>query len=540
MTTIERNDIMRILLIVTLLLAACAATPESTAPGTTGLTFVHLNDTYRVGSVEDGTKGGFGRVVTVIRELQAQGRDVRVLHGGDFLYPSLESQLWQGIQVVEAMNYVDDLAPLYATTGNHEFDPRTPEHLAEAVRASTFDWLGANYDFVTGDAEIDSGLHETLTFRHGDKLIGLFGLLLHPDDGGNQRSYLAYDDDYVAAARQAIQALEAQGADAIVGVTHLHLSTDIEIAKLRAEHPRLAFIVGGHEHEPQYSEGSATQAAVMKGASNARVIWTIELAFDADGLPVIDENRVVMGSAIAEDPDYAGIVTKWRERLLEIFPFLTARVGTAAVPMDATEEQVRGGENGWGNFIVDQMRGAFGKPAADLAFINSGTLRIDDTIAGDILFEDIARTFGFSSNLRYMTISGTEFRKVMEAGYRGSVGNQGYFPQVSGFRVCVNRSLPDGSRIVSLQVPADGGWQEIEADRDYTLVVPDFLYGGGDGYELPKNPPASRPGSELKYLVLDAILEAQAAGEPVGALPDPANPRYVELNATRTACWQDL
>ena len=43
-----------------LTLAACAATPESTAPAGAGLTFVHLNDTYRMGAVEDGTKGGFG------------------------------------------------------------------------------------------------------------------------------------------------------------------------------------------------------------------------------------------------------------------------------------------------------------------------------------------------------------------------------------------------------------------------------------------------------------------------------------------------
>ena len=72
--------------------------------------------------------------------------------------------------------------------------------------------------------------------------------------------------------------------------------------------------------------------------------------------------------------------------------YVTARVGTAAVPMDATEEQIRSGENGWGNFIVDQMRTAFGSPAADLAFLNSGTLRLDDYVAGDISFEDIART----------------------------------------------------------------------------------------------------------------------------------------------------
>ena len=117
------------------MLAACAASSESTPDSSPGLVFVHVNDTYRVGAVEDGKRGGFGRVVTVIRELQAAGREVHITHGGDFLYPSLESQIWRGLQMVEAMNYLDDLAPMYVTLGNHEIDDRTPEHVINAVRA---------------------------------------------------------------------------------------------------------------------------------------------------------------------------------------------------------------------------------------------------------------------------------------------------------------------------------------------------------------------------------------------------------------------
>ena len=223
-------------------------------------------------------------------------------------------------------------------------------------------------------------------------------------------------------------------------------------------------------------------------------------------------------------------------QLFEIFPFLEARVGVAALPLDAREPTVRNRESGWGNFIADQMRGAFGKPAADLAFINGGTLRIDDMIENDIHFEDIARTFGFSSFLRYTTITGAEFRKLMEAGYRGS-GTQGYFPQISGFRICVDRSRNDGDRIVSLQVPVDNGWAEIEANREYSLVVPDFLYSGGDGYQVPKDRPASRPGSELKYLVLDAILAAQSQGLEVGIAIDNVNRRYHELHEGKKPCF---
>ena len=38
-----------------------------------------------------------------------------------------------------------------------------------------------------------------------------------------------------------------------------------------------------------------------------------------------------------------------------------ARVGEAAVPLDAREVTIRNEESNWGNFVVDQMRGAFGK-----------------------------------------------------------------------------------------------------------------------------------------------------------------------------------
>ena len=173
------------------------------------------------------------------------------------------------------------------------------------------------------------------------------------------------------------------------------------------------------------------------------------------------------------------------------------------------------------------MRTAFRDPPADLAFINGGTLRIDDFVADDITFEDIGRTFGFSSYLRHMAMSGGEFRKTLEAGYRGTGEGKGYFPQISGFRVCVDRNRPDGQRIVQMQVPtAASAWQEIEPEHMYSVVVPDFLYRGGDGYDFTAAADVSRPGSELKFLVLDAVIRAQAAGTKVGAPLDPRNPRF--------------
>jgi len=521
-------------LLILFVVVACSTMPR-TDEGS--ITFIHLNDTYRIDAVEDDKRGGFSRVVTLVRELQGEGRDVRILHGGDFLYPSLESQVWDGMQMVDAMNFLDAVAPLYATSGNHEFDPRGPESLVTALRGSRFDWVGDNFRFDTGDPEADAILKSGFTFTAGGRTVGIFSLTLHENDGGNARPYLEIDPDYMAVAERAIRSFEERGVDLIIGVTHVHMWQDIELAGLKERHPKLAFIVGGHEHEPQHSPGSEAAAVVMKGASNARTVWQIDVGFDAAGNYTVNEKRIEVDEAIPFDPEYEKLVAKWQALLVEKFPFLEARVGTAALRMDAREQEIRTSESSWGNFIVDQMRTAFGQPHAELAFINSGTLRIDDFIEDDILFEDIGRTFGFSSHLRHTTVTGAEFRDILEAGYRGEPYAQGYFPQVSGFRVCVDHSRPEFDRIVSLQVPATGGWAEIDDDREYTLVVPDFLYNGGDGYSIPHDRFASRPASELKYLVLDAILRAQARGRAVGKPITPDNRRIHILADPNERCW---
>ena len=218
-----------LLVVVLLVLSACATAPQ---PRDTGITFIHLNDTYRVGAVEDGKAGGFSRVVTVVRELQAQGRDVRILHGGDFLYPSLESQLWDGQQIVDAFNFMDAIAPMYAVAGNHEFDRRGPQQLIDAVRASEFDWLGDNYTFRTGAEDVDNALRRAFTFEAGGRKIGAFALTLNAADGGNERDYLENNGDYEAVTENAIAALEEQGVDMIIGVTHLHMWLDVDLARL--------------------------------------------------------------------------------------------------------------------------------------------------------------------------------------------------------------------------------------------------------------------------------------------------------------------
>jgi 5'-nucleotidase len=442
--------------------------------------------------------------------------------------------------MIEAMNFLHDLAPMFVVPGNHEFDPRKPDSLITAVRQSRFPWLADNVDYRTGDAEVDAAFRRGFTFTAGGRTIGVFSLtiLMTEDEGGGSRDYATIDDDYVGNADKQISALEAKGVDVVIGLTHLLLEDDRKVAQLKTTHPKFEFIVGGHEHEPVFEEGNDSTAIIMKGASNARTIWQIDFYWSgAESLPRIDTRVLNVDDSIASDAEYQAIADRWRQKLLELAPFLPSKIGEAALPLDGREVAIRNGESNLGNFIVDQMRGAFGTPVADLAFVNSGTLRLDDYIAGDITFEDVGRIFGFSSYLRYMTISGGNFRKLLEAGFRGVGLGKGYFPQVSGFRVCIDRGRPNGQRIVQMLVPEGGGWAEIDNTRDYLLVAPDYIYRGGDGYDFSAAREVSRPGSELQYLVLDAILNAQAKGEKVGDAVDPEQARIAFLTNGASRCF---
>ena len=74
------------------------------------------------------------------------------------------------------------------------------------------------------------------------------------------------------------------------------------------------------------------------------------------------------------------------------------------------------------------------------------------------------------------------------------------FLQVGGVRATIDTARPayaavyegkevqevlcEGSRVVSILVREGDRWVPVEDDREYTVLVNDYLAGGGDGYAL--------------------------------------------------------
>ncbi|QTR49660.1 metallophosphoesterase [Candidatus Thiothrix anitrata] len=147
---------MKRLLLTCLLLpwlTACSVLPWSSEDADEGvtpekpLTILVINDVYRLDNLP------YVRHLRASLE-QSEG-EVLMLHAGDFLFPSLLSQRYDGEQMVDVLNYLDgDGAAfdehMFITFGNHEFEKGKLKHaqlLQSRIAESQFAWLGTNVEF---------------------------------------------------------------------------------------------------------------------------------------------------------------------------------------------------------------------------------------------------------------------------------------------------------------------------------------------------------------------------------------------------------
>ena len=63
------------------------------------------------------------------------------------------------------------------------------------------------------------------------------------------------------------------------------------------------FIGGGHEHDGAFAAPSATSAAVVKGASNARSIWRVDVDFDVNGAAIMMATAIELDADVAQDAE---------------------------------------------------------------------------------------------------------------------------------------------------------------------------------------------------------------------------------------------
>jgi 2',3'-cyclic-nucleotide 2'-phosphodiesterase (5'-nucleotidase family) len=455
-------------LVLLLSLVACTGGAPPPIP-LNPVRFLLVNDVYVADTTGDG-RGGLARVATVRKRLADQGPVVFVL-AGDVLSPSVLTKYYGGRQMLESFN----AAKLdYATFGNHEFDLPL-DTLVARIAESKFKWISSNCTLADGAA-----LPKVLpwdTLRISGHKVGLFGLTLQ---GSYPRAVRCADPD--TAAQRAVETLSAEGADVIVGITHQTIQADRD---LLAREPRIELLLGGHEHEALDSTVSGRH--VVKADANAVSAQFVTL-WGGKGSWRQAAGLVPINATLPPDTAVARVVAAWNDSLRRrLGP--ERIVGRTVLPIDPSTSLSRRRESMVGSLVSDAMRSGTG---ADVALLNSGTLRLDHLIPpGPISNHQLEALFPFADQTRVVTfpLTGAGLRRLLEHGVSSGVLGTGGFLQVSGLSFTFDPSKPSGRRLVG----------DLRRPSGRTLTLADSIrvaFGvysaceGGDGYSVPEAQPA--------------------------------------------------
>lgn len=454
---------------------------------------VHVNDIYQIAPVDpNASRGGLARLAGLVEALRRERPATLFVFGGDTLSPAIESGLFKGARMMRAWNA---MRLDFAVPGNHEFD-FGPEVARERFAESRFPWLAANLV-----AEPPLPMLKASELREvGGVKLGLLGLITPETVTLSKPGPELRFTPLLEAARREAAALRAQGAEAIVALTHNNLAEDRAIAASGA----VDLILGGHEHH--LITELAGRTPIFKAGSDARDALHVRLRFAREG-----SRHRLLGlhwDILPVDgrwPEDAAVKALAAEVEHQVGARLGERIAETAVALDARGETLRRGESNITNFAADAVRAALG---ADIALLNAGGFRSDAILGpGPITRRDVLGLLPFQNPLLLLAVTGAQLRAALEHGIdrRIANGQSGAFPHASGLRIVYDPALPKGRRIVELTA----GGQPLRDEADYRLATSNYLAGGGDGYAILKGLPVLRAaeGSPLETEVLLQAME---------------------------------
>jgi 2',3'-cyclic-nucleotide 2'-phosphodiesterase (5'-nucleotidase family) len=268
------------------------------------------------------------------------------------------------------------------------------------------------------------------------------------------------------------RALRARGADAVVVVAHAGAfcesvpsaspTCDGEIVALaRGITERVDAIVSGHTHS--LVDTHVNGIAIVQARSHGRAVGVIDVPLGGGEADITV--RDVRADSVAADPGVDSLVKR----------VVAAVAAEMSRPVAQIAEPLRrsGRQYALGNLIADAQRAA-GK--ADVAVMNNGGIRAD-LQAGQATYGSLFEIQPFGNTLYRLTVRGGDLRAYLER----LVGRDALNAHVSGVNIVYAPAKPVGSRMVSVTM-ANG--RPLRDDGTYTLVLSNFLLGGGDGLGL--------------------------------------------------------
>lgn len=424
-------------------------------------TLVQINDVYEIAPVNGGEHGGLARVQTLVNQLKQKNKYTYTVLAGDFISPSaigtakIDGKRLHGEQIVNVFN---EMHLDYATLGNHEFD-LGKSVLTQRLNEMTFKMVSSNVLEKSTNKPLKNTItSDILTIE--DVKIGIAGLTLPTP----KKDFLEITPP-LEEAGYIIKELKKQGADILIFITHQSFADDEYLAK---SYPEIDLIIGGHEHENIYVRRGNNLTPIAKADANARSAYIHNLSYNTQDKSLhVNSLLQPIDSRIPEDPRIKRVVDSWINKAFNAFRddgFNPNRIITHTKDvLNGLEANVRNQPTLLTKLIENSAYHAY--PDAELSLVNSGSIRIDDTIpAGPISEYDVIRILPFGGNYEQFGIPGDILEHALNVGLQ----NKG----TGGFLLHGNAHYINDSWHIN--------GKKIDPKHNYKTVSSTFLLTRGD------------------------------------------------------------
>jgi 5'-nucleotidase/UDP-sugar diphosphatase len=479
-------------------IAAPATRAAPTAGSAARVSFLLVNDVYRIEENKDG-RGGMARFAAAVKTERAralaEGRRLVCVHAGDTLSPSLLSSFDQGAHMIDLFNDVglDVFVP-----GNHEFDFGKDIYF-ERMGEARFPILAANLRGSDG-APPPHHLEQLLIEADGLKLA-LIGAAYQDTVSASRPGDLVFAPT-IPAVLAGAKSARAAGADFVIAIVHADKATGAALMNTHA----VDLILSGHNHDLHIDFDGRTAFVESEQDANYVTIVDIDVARTRDeasrSLPWWPDFRVVDTAKIDPDPSMLAKVRDYQAGLAKRFD---VEIATLAAPLDSRTEAVRSGESAIGDLIADALRTA---AMAEVAIINGGAIRGDKfyPVGTKLSKRDILDELPFGNKTMLTIVPGKAILAALENGFSHLDRLSGRFPQVSGLFIVADPAAAPGARVKTVTVSGEA----LDIARDYKLATNDFLARGGDGYGMLAGKTHVTADSGTRLVALDVMDYVEA------------------------------
>jgi 2',3'-cyclic-nucleotide 2'-phosphodiesterase (5'-nucleotidase family) len=483
------------------LLAASAGIANSPARATAlsiaRLSFLHVNDVYRIEEDQD-RRGGMARYAAAVKaereRARAQNRSLICVHAGDTLSPSLMSSFDQGAHMIDLFNEagLNIFAP-----GNHEFDFGKDVYF-DRMKEARFAILAAN--LKDRDGAVPPYHKESLLIEADGIKLALIGAAYDETPSASRPGDLQFLPAIPAVVANAKSA-RAAGANFVAAIMHADKRTGAALMNMHV----VDLILSGHNHDLHVDFDGRTALVESEQDANYVTVVDIDVARTPDSsngsLAWWPEFRIIDTAKVEPDLEALAKVRNYQTRLEKQ---IDAEIATLGAPLDSRTDCVRSRECAIGNFIADAVRKA---AAAEIAIVNGGGIRGNRLYAAGtkLTKRDVLEELPFGNKAVLTIVTGSAILSALENGFSQIGTASGHFPQISGLAVVVDPAAPPRARVKTATV--DGGM--LDPSREYRLATNDFMARGGDGYGMLQGKTQVTRDSGTRLVALDVIGYAE-------------------------------